>query len=254
MICRSIALLACVFALGIFASAQDEAPVFTQTEDIALDLTEQSFQEYPPEEATENAPPSALDAKLRAVGDIIDGIQPDDSPSEGSPPVIPQTRSFTQAVGQGIAALFIVLALILLLFALARRYGGKVPLLAATRIARPVGRLHLGRGIALHFVQMGGRVLVLGVTNSNISLVAEFDDSVLDQASADAPEPDVQDNGSRASFLEHLRHSANLMDQSPKEKAQQTQSEEATIADFEALRGELQHLRNVLKDDAGNAD
>lgn len=84
---------------------------------------------------------------------------------------------FTAAIVKMLAALALVLAVLVGLYWLIRRFlPGQAPGLAGGGGLRLIGRLPLGpkRGLAL--VEVAGRVLVLGLGEQNISLLASIDD------------------------------------------------------------------------------
>ncbi len=136
------------------------------------------------------------------------------------------------------AAMCLVLALIVLAGYAARRFAGKSPLLAGNQLGQVLGRIHLAKGASLQFVRTGGRVLVVGLTNANISLVAEFDESAFDgfRAAGDETEP----AGAADEFLNQLRASSASID-----------FEGVTADDDEiaSLRGDIQRLQQYLQEE-----
>lgn len=139
-----------------------------------------------------------------------------------------------------VSGLCFVLALILVVGYLARRIGRKTPFLAGAELGVVLGRVHLARGATLHFVQTGGRVLVVGATNTSMSLVAEFDASAFDgrpDTSHSAPQEFSPDN-----FLAQLRQSSRTLAENPQEDI-----EDDGIA---SLRGDIQRLQQYLKEES----
>ena len=67
---------------------------------------------------------------------------------------------------------FLIIAAILLLYAAARRFGKNSPLLAGASLGKILGRVYLSPKASLHYVETGGRVLLVGVTPTAMSLVA----------------------------------------------------------------------------------
>lgn len=133
------------------------------------------------------------------------------------------------------AALLGICGAIILLGWAARRFGGKTPILAGAGIAQVLGRTYLEPKVALHFVKTGGRVLVVGVTPQTIALISEFDaaDFEASPAISELPKPAI----GAADFLSRL-------------KEQQAASAAAPVADedLEALRGDIQRLKQFLQE------
>ncbi|MBI5095120.1 MAG: hypothetical protein HZB26_22125, partial [Candidatus Hydrogenedentes bacterium] len=80
-------------------------------------------------------------------------------------PGTPLASSRTQDVGplahalQGLVALCVVLMLIVLVAYVLRKFGRRTPLLTAlagSSLATVLGKVHLARGVSLHFIQTGG--------------------------------------------------------------------------------------------------
>ena len=145
----------------------------------------------------------------------------------------------------GLLALCIVLALILGIYYGVRRWGKKVPLLAGPGLGALLGRIHLERGTALHFVRTAGRVLVIGANNNSISLLADFDAALFDQKHPEetteaAPAPFNPD-----SFLAQLQASSEAMGR--RVIHDQPKAEDDEIA---ALRGDIQRLQRYLREES----
>jgi flagellar protein FliO/FliZ len=77
---------------------------------------------------------------------------------------------FTSALTQMLVGLFLVLAVLVGLYWLVRRFLPR-PALAGGAHLRMLGRLNLGPRKYLALVEVAGRVLVLGVTSERISLL-----------------------------------------------------------------------------------
>lgn len=133
------------------------------------------------------------------------------------------------------AALLGICGAIILLGWAARRFGGKTPILAGAGIAQVLGRTYLEPKVALHFVRTGGRVLVVGVTPQTIALISEFDaaDFEAGPANVELSKPAVR----ATDFLSRL-------------KEQQAANTAAPVADedLEALRGDIQRLKQFLQE------
>ncbi len=107
------------------------------------------------------------------------------------------------------SSLCLVVALILFIGYLMRRFGQRTPLLAGVDLGQVLGRVYLAKGATLYYVASGGRVLVIGVTNNAVSLVAEFDESAFD-ISEEAPYSEEAPQG-HDTFLAQLRQSTSDM-------------------------------------------
>lgn len=87
---------------------------------------------------------------------------------------LPST-DFSSALIQMLAGLFLVLAVMVGVYWLVRRFLPG-PAAAGTYRMRLLGRLGLGARKYLALVEVAGRVLVLGVTNDRINLLDTVDD------------------------------------------------------------------------------
>lgn len=162
------------------------------------------------------------------------------APTQEAPPPGPARALGFSYYAKVFSGLCFVLALILIVGYAARRLGRKTPLLAGAGLGEILGRLHLARGVSLHFVRTGGRVLVVGVTSNALSLVAEFAASAFE---GEAPDAALAGEGPRPGpFLAQLRESA------------ETLSEPAARGDEDdeiaSLRGDIQRLQRYLKEES----
>jgi len=113
-------------------------------------------------------------------------------------------RSAGMSLLRAIAATCIVVALILVCYYLANRYGKKSPLFAGSGLGRILGRVHLSPKAELYFVRVKNRVLVVGVTANEVSRVAEFDAAMFDDAQP-AAAPLEKSVAPRSAFAKELR-------------------------------------------------
>lgn len=85
----------------------------------------------------------------------------------------------TPSTGESVAKFsiwtLVLVGVILVLYYLAKRFGGKTPLLAGAGLGRILGRIHLSPKAALYFVRVKDTVLVIGVTPTAMTRIAEFD-------------------------------------------------------------------------------
>lgn len=140
---------------------------------------------------------------------------------------------------RGIWALAIVLLLIFLSSYLLRRVGRKTPLLAGPSLGKVLGRVHLTRNSSLYFVKTADRVLVVGLTDSGISLVSDFDAALFE----DSVGEDEEDGAFSANdFLAQLQTSSRTMTA----KAGPAKTEDDEIV---SLRGDIGRLQRYLQDE-----
>lgn len=154
-----------------------------------------------------------------------------------------------ESILKGLFALCIVLSLIMVLLYAIRRWGKQVPLLAGASLGTVLGRIHLEKGTTLHFVRTGGRVLVVGVNNGNISTLANFDADVYD----DHAEPSTGDTGDTGvvafnpdTFLAQLQSSSQAM-AGFKESDDAPEVEDDEIS---ALRSDIHRLQRYLREES----
>ncbi|MBI1318626.1 MAG: hypothetical protein GC168_06725 [Candidatus Hydrogenedens sp.] len=137
---------------------------------------------------------------------------------------------------RAVAVLLAICGIIVLLGYFARRYGAKTPLLAGTALGRPMGRLYLDPKTVLHFVETGGRVLVIGASPGAVALITEFEAERFkplgEQQAESAPA-----SAAESAFVELLR-------QKQKTPAQSG----APTPDIETLRGDIQRLKEFLRE------
>lgn len=184
------------------------------------------------------------DDLLRRINEELDGRTTSDADLDdllGRDPE--RDRNAANLYLQGFLALCIVLALILLAYAAVRRWGKKVPLLAGGQYGQVLGKLYLDRGVALHFVRVRDRVLVVGVTNNSVSAVAEFSAADFGQ-SPGAAAGGEEETFNADSFLQQLHaHSAELV--RPGEVIDSVEEDEIA-----SLRGDIQRLQRYLREES----
>lgn len=149
-----------------------------------------------------------------------------------------------KTVGRGVVALCLTLVLFLLLFAAVKRWGQKTPLLAGQQLARVIGRVGLSPQASLHFVQTNGEVLVIGVTQQNVSLIRTFDASDFEAPVEVAAVSSTKAAADPATnFLTQLKESRTAMG-----------VEAAVDEDLDQLKGELQRLKQYFQDNTRGRD
>lgn len=193
------------------------------------------------EDNTVEAPAPASDF-LKAVQEEFDQAAAQQGGATGTAPESPD-RGFGYYVLRGAFGLCAVCAGILFLGYLVRKYGRKSPLLAGQQLGAVLGRVHLSPRASLHYVRTGGRVLVIGLTQNNITPIAEFDARDFTEAPAASEEnPEESAHPGTGSFLKLLKAETESITEAP-----------AISADEElaALRGDLQRLRQYLQEKPG---
>lgn len=139
-----------------------------------------------------------------------------------------------------IMGLCIVCGIIILGGVLMKKYGRHTPLLAGQRLGVVLGKVYLTPKVTLHYVKSGGRVLVISLTQNQVSLIAEFDAGAFEsslESEESAPEKTAKDP---ANFLEQLRT------QVKKEAGVTRRADD----DLDELRGDIQRLQRYLQESA----
>jgi flagellar biogenesis protein FliO len=137
--------------------------------------------------------------------------------------------------------LCVIIAAILLLGVAVRRWGRKTPLLAGADLGKVMGRVYLDRNVSVHYVETAGQVLVIGVTQNAITLLASFDQSVFSKSRATGPElSSVAETPS--DFLRHLESSTTRM--------RAETGDTAPDAEIQALQSNIARLQRYLKEEA----
>lgn len=206
-----------------------------------------------PSELTELEPEDVDPALSKVIQDV--GVELDRrqgrTPEAEAPPKQPRQRSFFLHSLKGVAALCFVLAIIFVLAYLAKKMGRHTPLFAGSNLARVLGKVHLAPRVSLHFVRTGGKILVVGVTQNAISIVADFDADSFQYEAREEETPESEQAGTPG-FLAHLgSHTSDTRKQ--EERAVQgagAQGADAERAEAEiaALRNDIQRLQRYLED------
>ena len=192
-----------------------------------------------PAAAQAESPPVTPDPFLVDVGEKM-GLRTETQTGQTTDPNQRETTTSPfRAALELIVSLSFVIALILLIFYFVRKVGKRTSLLAGPELGTVLGRIHLGRGSALHFVRAGGRILVVGVTNNTMSLIAEFDG---DAFSEPAEEPATSEDFNPDKFLEQLRSSSEAMKESPTKHVKDDE--------IDSLRSDIQRLQEYLREES----
>ena len=172
-------------------------------------------------------------AKIMQVQQVMDRPQPAGTEAAPQPP---EEVSIYRSGIRAFSALLVVLALILLLTYWVRRRGRQLPLFSGASLASVMGRVYLEPRVCLHFIQTGGKVLVIGVTPNSISLLSAFDAESFASALAKAPEAA---SAGASGFMAQLEASIRESKKRPAEP--RTEDEEVT-----ALRKDIERLQKYL--------
>ncbi len=149
-----------------------------------------------------------------------------------------------ESFGKGASAFCIVIALILLTYYVIGRYGRKTPLFAGANLGTLMGRLFLSPKACLYFIRVKDKVLIVGVTPTSISSVAEMDALAFDSDPAaaavaqSAPNSVASPAGDK--FLSQLKTFMRTNPPGPR-----TGREDDEIA---TLRGDIARLRRELQE------
>lgn len=94
-----------------------------------------------------------------------------------SEPQVPAIPSLGEALIKVASSLFIVLAIVLLLAFVAKRYRGTIEAkLGSANEVKVISSQFIGVKKEVTIVEVAGEILVLGVTSQNINLLAKYDD------------------------------------------------------------------------------
>ena len=251
MVKRALAILFLAVVV-LNGAAQDPEFAATPPAKVLLDLNgtaapapvetpEASPEETVPVPEPEPTPDTVVDDLIEQTGAYMaeqEAAESAPTTGEATAPASETIASPMKTVGRGVAALCLTLVLFLLLFAAIKRWGQKTPLLAGQQLARVIGRVGLSPQASLHFVQTNGEVLVIGVTQQNVSLIRTFDASDFEApvevaaVSATKAAADPATN-----FLTQLKESRAAMG-----------VEAAVDEDLDQLKGELQRLKQYFQD------
>jgi len=193
--------------------------------------------------------PTSTDIDIAEVGRLMDAQGAGGNASTGAQSSQSATLDAGKYALRGVASLAFVLGLIVVILTVLRKYGRRSSLLtvlAGPGLATVLGKVHLARGTSLQYVETGGRVLVVGVTPTTVSLVAEFDAEVFSVPRADAETVDANNTQAepvkgKISFLQQFLASTRAIDQNP---PQQTSDD----PDITQLRGDIERLQKHLQD------
>jgi len=237
---RFSVLVVCIL-MGFVAAAQNTEPTPPpSTESVDAANVEGSAEDWVEKTGALPSDSKIGESVLNQVSEIISGESTGATSGTGLNSGLDDTRdSLWRAFSRMISALAFVLALILGLYYLTRRFGTKVPVLAGAQLGKVLGKIYLSKDAALHFVQAGGRVLLVGVTPGGVQLVAEFDQSTFDANSEGGQELEDIDP---EKFLAHLNQQTSDFNLN--------KEPDTTDDDISALRSDIRRLQGYLQEEA----
>ncbi|NUM53941.1 MAG: FliO/MopB family protein [Candidatus Hydrogenedentes bacterium] len=251
--CSAIVAIALAIAFSTSAAEQKAAPEFEAVAPPQVILQPPNLDKSTPadEEPVSPTPPASDSAADSAVSaedwakiqaEIDKGSDTTDQaaeqPATAAAPV--QAPGTGASLLRGTLALCVVLALILVCYYVANRYGKKSPLFAGTTLGKILGRVHLSPKAELYFVKVKDRVLVIGVTQNEISRVAEFDAALFDDAQTAAAPVQQHPAPRQVTFANELR-AQSLPEATPS----------AVSEELAALRAELDKARQYFRETSG---
>ncbi len=137
------------------------------------------------------------------------------------------------------AGLLAICAAIIFLGYGVRKYGKHTPIMAGQHLGRHLGTVHLTPKAALHYVKSGDKVLVIGLTPTAITAIAEFPAAAFDAPREGASTDPVSEK--TQAFFKQLREAA-------KGAKAETPSKPAEDDDIAALRGDVQRLQRHIEE------
>lgn len=245
---------ALMIAAALTASAQPEAATDPAVE--SFEQTQPPEVTFPDEESSANQPPSGKKSAIdfdKLYRNMPGGEEYEEESTDAGQRELGPLETFARVIG----GLAFVLALILLLYAAVRKWGKHTPLLSGMQYGQVLGRVHLTPRASLHLVRMGGRVLVVGVTPSDLSLIAEFDEDVFAdllerKGNSKSPvQPDGGEAGTQGAITDFFSHLTQRADKHETDRAPIPGSDiDVQEDDIAALRGDIQRLQQYLRESA----
>ena len=197
----------------------------------------------PRQRATSPEPKAETERALSELQELFDDADAAEGEAAEPPPAPAEPSLATEAL-----RVFGILAALLAVLVLAtygvRRLGQRTRILAPADLGTVLGRLYLSPKASLVFVETGGRLLVLGMTPQQITLLTEMDPGAVgaaprsEDSAADATAHRTRDGAEPRDFMALLR--------------ERTETEAPTRAplgdedDVAELRGDIERLKRYL--------
>lgn len=194
----------------------------------------------PPEDTEPPASPKVSERVSEYLEGFREATGTDTGEDEGSPGLLPSADSGLVDYGMRMVFLLCIIcaAIITVPFVL-RRYVGRTPLLAGMQLGQVLGKVALSPKASLVYVKSGQRVLVVGVTQTSVSLVAEFGAEEFEAPAT--PAADALDG-----FEAELRQATR---KAPAAAAPLEEDEELA-----AIRGDLRRLSDLMRESERDTD
>lgn len=200
----------------------------------AQETTQEVFGETEPPNV---AMPGLADPVLRGLGERYDAAAAkQDESGGGAQPAASRTIIAYMPV---LAALAGLCGTIILLGWLSRRFLGKTPVLAGARLGTVLGRVYLAPRSTLVYVKSGDRVLLIGQTPTQLTLLTEFPAAEFEEVRPDGASPAATAPEARRPFAAELRSATERME-----------APAAADEDLASLRGEIQRLQRFMQESA----
>ena len=131
-----------------------------------------------------------------------------------------------------------------------KKYGGKGSILTGQQLGKVVGQIRISPKASLVYVETGGRILILGLTQQNVSLVSEFDADSFDAMTN--TEVVAQTSPQVSGFLEQLKQRQAALQKPAVEPPPSPTTQRPMDDELESLRGDIERLQEFLKDTDGD--
>lgn len=218
-----------------------ENPRFEETPPPAIDLKTEEARDLPPHISE----PAARNIDLgKVASEMTTDRRGAQMPPENQVSKIPGAPAREVSYLKATGALLLVLGLIILSGYVIKRFAPHTGLMRGTSLGEVLGRIYLNPRATLHFVRSGGRVLVIGVTPAQISLVAEFDASAFEETVSSKQEELEQPDETRKSRFAQLLSRLRSQSEEPKPE----ESPIITDESLHALREEIVRLQQYVKE------
>lgn len=227
------------FILALGATAQPYAPEYMHEDPSWFEDMLRAARETP---ETSRAAGTDRQRKIDAIALEMDAAEARRREDAAAPR---ETPDYVLSAGDYVRVfvwLCVIVAAIILLGAALRRWGKKTPLLAGTSLGKVLGRVYLDRNVSLHFVETAGQVLVVGVAQGHISLLATYDKAALSGAESESATPSTQGSNEPKGFRDQLEATAARMRAGVRG--------EPADAEIQALRADIARLQRELREEA----
>ncbi len=251
-----------------FGAVHDGEPGWATPPQMTFPIEETRYLLEPPfeweeeiEEEQPEPPPAFWAAYQQELNAILDGGAPAEEGAEPGMTGLGETGEtgpgrflpdMVRPYLQTIMALLIVLAVFILLAYGLRRLGQRASVFPQSNVASVIGRVYLTPRVSLHFIRTGDKVLVVGVGQNEPSLLTEFPAETFEkqqmpahglaETARDSREGLGQQRPGDEFWAELQAKTRELT------REEQSSSSDPDTADVNALRDDIQRLRQTLQD------